>query len=99
MGGRPGWPSVLSILCHPSSLRSQAVHKVVVVEAALGVETEAAAEGSMSRVLQRIDHPAQAGVDQCHGTHGARLMHHVAVPASAEVGPASSCDFEVLTKY
>ena len=60
----------------------------MVIQAALCMQLEAASQGSMLSVRFAENHAPQPGMHQGHGAHGARLMHDVAVVASAEVRPA-----------
>ncbi len=68
-------------------LRSlHAVHRVVMIQAPLAVQSEAATQGAPLVISLSIHHPPDARVDQCHGAHCARLTDQVAVVAGAQVG-------------
>ena len=69
----------------------------MVIEALLGVQLEGPPQCTVAGVLLAVVHPAHPGVHQGHGTHGARLSHHIAVVAGAEVGPVEDRAFVAMS--
>ena len=51
------------------------------------MQIEAASQRTMCRVRHAVADTSHPGVHQRHGTHRARLLQHVAVVASAQIGP------------
>ena len=69
--------------------RGQAAYLIVMVETQLAMQLESPSQSTTVGVQLGVNHASQAGVRQGHGTHGTRFLHYNAVPACAEIWPAS----------
>lgn len=74
----------------------QVEHLIVVVQACLAMQLVTTAQHTTSRICIAVAYASQTGMCCRHGAHCTWLLHHIAIKACAQVGPAQQHTLIVL---